>query len=222
MSLGLEPAAARYVWWRGALAGILAGATFALTLAAVLPRSAAVPQTSRTPVKSVTNDTPWSAPALEDIGKKEVLVLPSIYGPTYGPTEPLASAPIAPLASEPIAPPVVEQSAADDWSDDLQNCVGCSNIYSNSSVPNDAGAQPDAAGSSDAQAQAPNAEQPIEVVQSPFVVVEPPPVTYFAAGAPTAFSFPPTVPPPGGLGMISPGFLGTTHTPAFGGMPFHR
>ena len=214
--LGLEPAATRYAWWRGALAGILAGATFALTLAAVLPRSSAVPQTSPAPVKSLTNETPSVAPALEDPAKDEVLVLPPVYSPTE------------PMASEPIAPSLVEHSSADDLSgDDLQNCVGCSDpISSGSSVPTDAGAQQDASRSSEAQAQAPDAPQPVEVVQPPVVIVQPPPFAYYAVGAPAAFSFPPaspaSAPPPGGLGMINPGFLGTIHAPAFGGMPPHR
>ena len=221
MSLGLEPAAAKYAWWRGALVGILTGASFALMLAAVAPRSAVVTQMSRAPVKSATDETPSSAPALEDFAKKEVLVLPSAYSPT----EPLAPEPSEPLASEPAAPRLVEQSSVDDWSGDpLQNCVGCSNpISSGASVPTDASAEQDA--SSDARAQAPAAPQPDEVFQSPVVIVQPPPVGYFASGAPAAFSSPaspPHAPPPGSLGMISPGFLGTIHAPAFGGMPVHR
>lgn len=224
MSLGLEPAAARYAWWRGALAGILAGAIFALTLAAVLPRSSAVPQMARAPIRSVTNEPPSGAPALEGIAKKEVLVLPSAYSPT----EPLASEPTAPLASEPAAPSFVEHSSVDDWSENpLQNCVGCSSpISSGSSVPTDASAEQDASRSSDAQAQAPDAPQPAEVVEPPIVIVEPPPVAYFAVGAPAAFPLSPALPanasPSGRLGMISPGFLGTIHAPAFGGMPPHR
>jgi len=58
------------------------------------------------------------------------------------------------------------------------------------------------------------------------VIVEPPPVAYFAVGAPAASSrspaSPANLPPPGGLGMINPGFLGTIHAPAFGGLPVHR
>ena len=211
LSLGLE--SARYAWWRGVLTGILAGAIFALTLAAALRRSSAVLQRSPAPVKLITNEIPSSAPALDGIAKKEVLVLP----PAYSPTEPSASEPIAPSS-------VVEQSSSavepsvDDW--DFQNCVGCS-------VPTDAGAAQDASRSSDAQAQALDAAQPDEIVQPPVVIVEPPPVAYFAIGAPAAFSArpasPANVPPPGGLGMIKPGFLGTIHAPAFGGgMPVHR
>ncbi len=211
LSLGLEFDAARYAWWRGALAGILAGGTFALTLAAVLPRSSAVPQISPAPVESVTNETPYSAPALEGIAKKEVLVLP----PVYDPAEPLPSEPIAPSSVEQSS--VVEQSSADDSPQDLDNCVGCSNPISYG----DAGAAPL---SSDAQAQAPDAAQPAEV--EPPVVIEQPPPVYFAYGAPAPFLFPPgspdNAPPPGRLGMINPGFLGMIHPPAFGGMPPHR
>ncbi len=217
-SLGLE--SARYAWWRGVLTGILAGAIFALTLAAVLPRSSALPQTSRAPVKpvkpirSVTNEIASSAPALEGIAKQEVLVLP----PAYSPTEPLASEPIAPPSVVEQSSSAVEPSSVDHW--DFQNCVGCS-------VPTIAGAEQDASRSSDAQAQAPAAWQPDEVVQPPVVIVEPPPVAYFAVGAPAAFPLhpasPANAPPPGGLGMINPGFLGTIHAPAFGGgMPGHR
>ena len=210
LSLGLEPAAAGYAWWRGALAGILAGASFALTLAAVLPRSSRTPQTSPAPVKSATNETPSSGPPWEDIAKKEVLVLPSVFTPADPP------------ASEPIAPSFVEHSSVDDSSGDLQNCVGCSNPISPGFYrPTDAGAQQDASLSSDAQA--PDAAQPAEVVQSPVVLMQPPPMGYFAVGA---FSFRPALPPnaplPGSLGMINPGFLGTIHAPAFGGMPVHR
>jgi hypothetical protein len=217
-SLGLEPAAARYAWWRGVLTGILAGAIFALTLAAVLPRSSALPQTSRAPVKpvkpikSVTSEIASSA-SLEGIAKQEVLVLP----PAFSPTEPLASGPIAPSVVEQSSS-AVEPSSVDHW--DFQNCVGCS-------VPTDAGAGQDASRSSDAQAQAPNVSPPDEIVQPPVVIVEPPLVAYFEIGAPAAFPLhpasPANAPPPGGLGMINPGFLGTIHAPAFGGgMPVHR
>ena len=213
-SLGLE--SARYAWWRGVLTGILAGAIFALTLAAVLPRSSALPQTSRAPVKpvkSITNEIPSSAPALEGIAKQEVLVLP----PAYSPTEPLASEPIAPSSVVEQSSSAVEPSSVDHW--DFQNCVGCS-------VPTDAGAEQNAS-RSDAPAQAPAASPPDEVVQPPVVIVEPPPVAYFAIGAPAAFPLhpasPANAPPPGGLGIINPGFLGTIHAPAFGGgMPVHR
>jgi hypothetical protein len=211
LSLGLESAS--YAWWRGALTGILAGAVFALTLAAALPRSSAVPQTSPAPVKLITNEIPSSAPALEGIAKKEVLVLP----PAYSATEPSASEPIAPSVAE-RSSSAMEQSSVDDW--DFQNCVGCS-------VPADVGAEQDASRSSDTQAQAPDAAQPDEIVQPPVVIVEPPPVAYFAVGAPAAFSVhpasPANAPPPGGLGRINPGFLGTIHAPAFGGgMPVNR
>jgi len=218
-SLGLEPAAARYAWWRGVLTGILAGAIFALTLAAVLPRSSALPQMSRAsvkpvkPIKSVTNEIASSAPALEGIAKQEVLVLP----PAFSPTELLASEPIAPSSVVEPSSSAVEPSSVDHW--DFQNCVGCS-------VPTDAGAEQNAS-RSDAPAQAPAASPPDEVVQPPVVIVEPPPVAYFAVGAPAAFSLhpasPANAPPPGGLGMINPGFLGTIHAPAFGGgVPGHR
>ena len=225
MSLGLDPAAARYVWWRGAFAGIVAGASFALTLAAVLPRSSAVPQTSRAPVKSVTNETPSSAPDLEGIAKKEVLVVPPAYSPGEPPasglTAPLPFEPTEPLVSERTAPSFVEHPSVDDLSGDpLQNCVGCS-----SPVSSDASAEQDASRFSDAQGQAPDAPQPVEVVEPPVVIVEPPPVAYFVVGAPAPFSFhqasPASAPLSGGLGMINPGFLGTIHDPAFGGMP-HR